>query len=81
MSAARTFSSSRLRDFALGELGHSPDALLDGHVWIDARQAKDGERLDAEIFQALLAGLAQIARIGASAHGVWGAFAWLPLFE
>src|SRR5271163_2740760 len=38
------------------ELGHAPDAFLDWHVRIDARHAKDVERLDAEIFQALLAG-------------------------
>jgi hypothetical protein len=64
-----------LRDFALDELGHSPDALLDWHVRIDAQHAKDVERFDAEIFQALLAGLPQIARIAASAHGVRAAVA------
>src|SRR5215813_9100200 len=51
----------------LNELSHSPDALFDGHVRIDARHAKDVERLDAEIFQALLAGLTQIERIAATA--------------
>src|SRR5215471_17597847 len=60
----------------LDELGHSPDAFLDRHVRIDARHAKDVERLDAEILQALLAGLPQITRIAAAAHGVSAAVAW-----
>src|SRR5215831_10269289 len=51
----------------LDEHGHSSDAFFDGHVRIDARHAKDVERLDAEIFQALLAGLTQIERIAATA--------------
>jgi len=57
------------------ELGHSPDAFLDWHVRIDARHTKDVERLDAEILQALLAGLAQITRIAATAYRVWAAIA------
>src|SRR5712692_9969636 len=60
----------------LDELGHSPDAFLDWHVRIDARHAKDVERLDSKIFQALLAGLTQITRIASAAHGVCAAVAW-----
>src|SRR5258708_27442265 len=56
--------------------GHSPDAFLDRHVRIDARHAKDVERLDSKIFQALLAGLTQITRVASAAHGVWAAVAW-----
>src|SRR3984893_12961283 len=60
----------------LDELAHSPNAFLDRHVRIDARHAKDVERLDAKIFQALLAGLPQITRITSAAHGVWAAVTW-----
>src|ERR1700730_6385199 len=56
--------------------GFSPDALLDWHVRIDTRHAKDVKRLDAEIFQTLFAGLAQIARIASSAYRVRAAIAW-----
>jgi len=59
----------------LDELGHSPDAFLDWHVRIDARHAKDVERLDAEILQALFAGLTQITRIATAAHRAWAAIA------
>src|SRR6516164_7230565 len=59
----------------LEELGHSSDAFLDWHVRIHARHTKDIERLDAKIFQALLAGLAQIARIASSTHGVYATIA------
>src|SRR5262249_36001497 len=52
------------------------DAFLDWHIRIDARHAKDVERLNAEIFQALLAGLTQISRIASAAHGVWATVAW-----
>ena len=66
---------------SLIELGHSPDAFLDWHVRIDARHAKDVERLDAKIFQALLAGLAQITRIASAAHGVRAAVARAAAFR
>src|SRR5215470_10433346 len=59
----------------LDELGHSADAFLDWHVRIDARHAKHVECLDAEVFQALFAGLTQITRITAAAHRVWAAIA------
>ena len=59
----------------LDEHGHSSDAFFDGHIRIDARHAKDVERLDAEIFQALLTCLTQITRITPAAHGVWAAVA------
>src|SRR5215813_2056353 len=57
------------------ELGHSANAFLDWHIRIDARHAKDVERLDAEILQALFAGLTDITRITAAAHRVWAAIA------
>jgi hypothetical protein len=58
------------------ELGHSSDAFLDWHIRIDARHAKDVERIDSKIFQALLAGLTEITRIASAAHGVWATVAW-----
>src|SRR4029077_12556288 len=55
--------------------GHPTDAFLDRHVRIYSRHAKDVERLNAKIFQALLAGLTQITRITSAAHGVGAAVA------
>src|SRR5690348_17937112 len=52
----------------LDQLRHGADAFLDRHVRIDPRHAKHVERLDAEILQALLAGLTQITRIAAAAY-------------
>ncbi len=60
----------------LDELGHPTDAFLDRHVRIDSRHAKDVERLNAKIFQALLAGFTQITRITSAAHRVWTAVPW-----
>ena len=48
---------------------------LDWHLRIDPRHTKNVERLDAEILQALLAGLTQITRITAAPHRVWAAIA------
>jgi hypothetical protein len=64
-SDSAELSESEMKRFLpfLDELGHSPDAVLDRHFRIDARHAKDVERLDSKIFQALLAGLTQITRI------------------
>src|SRR5262249_11322696 len=54
------------------EFGHAADAVLDRYVRIDARHAINVKRLDAEIFQALFAGSAQITRI-ATAQAVGAA--------
>src|SRR5215472_14816526 len=59
----------------LDELGHSADASLDWCIGVNAWHAKDIERFNAEILQALLAGLAQITRITPAAHRVWAAVA------
>src|SRR5947209_6902116 len=60
----------------LDELGHFAHAFLDWYVRVDARHAKDIEGVHAKVLQALLAGLAQIARIASAAHGVRAAVAW-----
>src|SRR5215218_10181411 len=59
----------------LHQLRHPADAFFDRNVGIDTRHAEHVERVDAEIAQALLAALTQIARVAAAAHGIGAALA------
>src|SRR5262249_36878827 len=60
------------------EFGHAADAFLDRHIRIDARHAKHVERFNAEIFQALFAGPAEITRIAAATEAVGATIARAP---
>jgi hypothetical protein len=59
----------------LHQFGHAGDAILDRYIGVNPRHAEDIEALDAEVLQALLAGLTQIARIATATDGLRAASA------